>query len=110
MDSTGGNARSMIDQNSVVRRKPELISAASDEEVVVLDAEHGHFLQLNKTAAEIWGLLEEPIAVSAICDAMSARFAITLDDCRDDIVALLAALAARGLVEVTDPAGQQAPR
>ena len=95
--------RAMICQDVTVRRKPGLISAGSDDELTLLDVDHGDFVQLNKTAAAIWTLLDEPMTVAALCARLAESFAIMADDCREDVTAFIASLGERGLVELSLP-------
>ena len=88
----------MFDDSTLVRRRPDAITADVGEESVVLDSDSGTFFQLNGSGARIWALLEEPRTVGALCDALVARHAVSPERCRADVAAFLAAIAARGLI------------
>jgi hypothetical protein len=89
-----------IEDSAVIRLRRDMIAAESDGEMIVLDAERGDFLQLNKTAARIWALLEEPLSFGDLCARLAEQFAVDAADCREDVLAFVGDLSRRGLVEI----------
>jgi PqqD family protein of HPr-rel-A system len=89
-----------IEDSAVIRLRRDMIAAESDGEMIVLDAERGDFLQLNKTAARIWALLGEPLTFGALCARLADQFAVDPAACRDDVRAFIDELSQRGLVEI----------
>jgi len=89
----------MIDDHSIIRRKPDLISADVDGESVVLDSVTGTFYQLNVSAARIWDLVETPQTPAAMIAQLVERFDVTPAQCRADLFELIESLQERGLVE-----------
>lgn len=97
------NDTAAIMDDTILRRRKDLIAAESDGEIVVLDAERGDFLQLNSSAARIWALLEEPLTLAALCGRLTEQFATQASECRGDVIAFVGLLRERGMVEVTAP-------
>lgn len=89
----------MIDDHSIIRRKPDLITADVDGESVVLNSVTGTFYQLNPSAARIWDLVETPQTPAAIVAHLVERFDVTPEQCRADLLELVESLQERGLVE-----------
>ncbi len=89
----------MIDDSSIIRRKPDLITAGSADESVVLDSATGMFFQFNPSAAQMWDLIETPRTLAALVDSITEQFDVTPEACRADIVLLIETLRERGLVE-----------
>ena len=89
-----------IEDSAVIRLRRDMIAAESDGEMIVLDAERGDFLQLNKTAARIWALLEEPLSLGDLCARLADQFAVDAAACREDVLAFVGDLSRRGLVEI----------
>lgn len=89
-----------IEDNALISLRRDMIAAASDDEMIVLDAERGDFLQLNKTAARIWALLEAPLTFGDLCERLANQFAVDRSACREDVYAFVGELSRRGLVEI----------
>lgn len=89
-----------IEDSAVIRLRRDMIAAESDGEMIVLDAERGDFLQLNKTAARIWALLEEPLTFGDLCARLADQFAVDAAACREDVLAFVGDLSRRGLIEI----------
>lgn len=89
-----------IEDHMIIRLRRDMIAAESDGEMIVLDAERGDFLQLNKTAGRIWALLEEPLTFGALCVRLADQFAVDAADCREDVRAFIGQLSQRGLVVI----------
>ncbi|HSI19024.1 MAG TPA: PqqD family protein [Sphingomonas sp.] len=89
-----------IEDHMIIRLRRDMIAAESDDEMIVLDAERGDFLQLNKTAGRIWALLEEPLTFGVLCARLADQFAVDAADCREDVCAFIGELSQRGLVEI----------
>jgi hypothetical protein len=83
---------------TVYCRKPALLSANLGEEIALLDMPHGSYLGFNATAAYIWRLLRDPLALDPICAAMTAEFDVDPDRCRTEVASLLDNLLAAGLI------------
>jgi hypothetical protein len=87
--------------NAIVSRKPTLIAADVADEAILLDVDSGYFFQLNKTAARIWGLVEQPLPVAELCGEMGKAFAVDPAECRSDVIAFVADMRDRGLLVVS---------
>ena len=93
------NAISHLDEDALIRHRPELIAAESGGEMIVLDPDRGEFVELSKTGACIWALLDNPMSIAMLCKAMADQFAIDADTCHRDVADFVAALDARGMIE-----------
>lgn len=89
----------MIDDHSIIRRRPDLITADVDGESIVLNSVTGTFYQLNASAARIWQLVENPQTLAAMVAHLTERFDVTAEQCRVDVLELIESLQGRGLVE-----------
>jgi hypothetical protein len=97
------NDTAAIMDESILRRRKDLIAAETDGEMVVLDADRGDFLQLNSSAARIWALLEEPLTLAALCGRLAEQFATGAAECRADVIAFVGLLRERGMIEIAAP-------
>ena len=74
------------------------IAATVDREVVVLSIERGSYYGLDEIGSDIWQLIEKPIGVAALCDALAAKYDADRVTIERDVLALLEKLVAEGLV------------
>ena len=73
-----------------------------DGEAAILNLKTGVYHGLNPVGAEIWRMLEKPVSVRELLDAMLAQFEVNRDACQADLMRLLDDLNDRGLISVTD--------
>lgn len=91
----------MIDLETIVQRRPDLVSADMDGDVVMLDVELGKYFGLNPVGATIWEAMKSPVKISAICAQVLESFDVSPDMCREDTLAILSDMHARGMVITT---------
>jgi sulfur transfer complex TusBCD TusB component (DsrH family) len=89
-----------IQESAIVLAAGDLLATAFGAELVILSLKDGVYYGLEDVGARIWALLQKPIAVSAIRDALVAEYDVEPEPCGRDLAALLQDLAARGLIEV----------
>ena len=68
-------------------------------EQVMLNLRDGTYYGLDEAGSEIWKLLQKPITVSEICDAIVGAFDVDAERCHRDVVRLLSDLVDRGLID-----------
>jgi hypothetical protein len=85
---------------SRVVRAGEAITAAVDEELVMMDVQAGKYYGLNTVGAEIWQLLESPISVQDLCTTLTQSFEVPSERCTAEVLQFLEQLHTKGLVYV----------
>jgi hypothetical protein len=82
-----------------------IVSAAADvlvsefgDELVLLNLRNGVYYGLEGVGARVWALVQEPISVSELCDAIVGEHDVERPRCDADVEALLRDLAAQGLI------------
>lgn len=78
------------------------VSADLAGEAVVLNLRSGIYYGLNAVGAQIWNLIQEPMAVSHIRDVLQGEYDVEPDRCERDLLALLQQLVNARLIEITD--------
>jgi hypothetical protein len=91
---------SQIVGSSIVVAVRDQVSCDLAGEVAILDMKSGIYLGLNAVGARIWNLIQEPKLVDTICETILEEYDVEADQCQRDILTLLQALLANGLVEV----------
>lgn len=92
-------AHALPDSATVVVAGDVLVSEFGDE-LVLLDLRDGVFYGLEDVGAQIWELLQKPISVAAIREALVAQYDVEPTRCEQDVRTLLGELASKGLVEI----------
>ena len=98
--STERMARVPVTSDSTVSATKDHISSEVAGETVVLDLKGGVYFGLDPIGSRIWSLLQQPISVGAIRDALTAEYDVDAQQCEQDVLALLVAMAARGLITI----------
>ena len=80
------------------RASPAVRASVSTDGLVLLDVEGGLVLASNPVGARIWQLIEQQHTRSEIARQLVEDYDIPADRADRDVVAFVAALAARGLV------------
>jgi len=89
-----------ISLDSIVVASGELVSANLDGEVVILGFKSGSYYSLDQVGAFVWDLLQQSRKVSELRDTILSEYDIDLERCQQDLFALLAELADKGLVDI----------
>jgi hypothetical protein len=92
----------MIESNSTVRRKEDLIGYDMDGETVMMSIEQGNYYALDSIGGRIWELIKEPIPVSSLLETLQEDFEVEADICRKDTLRFLNELLEFGIIEVMD--------
>ena len=75
------------------------VSTELEGEAVILSLADGVYYGLDGVGAMVWERLREPTRVAALVDAVTAAYPVDRETAERDLLALLAELAGRGLVE-----------
>lgn len=94
--------RSAFDLTTRVVAAPSQASCDLDGDAVILNLSSGTYHGLNEVGTRVWHLLEEPRTVGWIRDRLVEEYDVDPDVCLRDLCALLEALRAAELVEVSD--------
>ena len=79
-------------------RNKETISGALHDQLVMMDIQQGKYFALNPVATRIWELLETPLGLEALCQALLEEFDVTPEQCHQEVLEHLAEMQKLGLV------------
>ena len=85
---------------AVVQRSPNQIACDMGGEVVILDVKSGTYYGLDALGSMVWSLIEQPMSLAAIRDAIIADYDVDAETCERDIVKFLREMETVGLIEV----------
>ena len=84
-------------------RAASLLEAEVEDEIIALDREQGEVYGFNGVASDVWRLLEQPRSLTEICGEIENLYAVTSDECAEEITSLLGQLIEMKLVKTTYP-------
>lgn len=93
-----------ITKDTIVIASQEQVSADLtadfDGDSVVLDLRDGIYYELNAVATSVWKLIQKPVAVETILNALLEEYDVGRDQCNADLLILLDDMARRGIIEI----------
>jgi hypothetical protein len=100
--STSCRTERALGPTSVVSAAPGITACNLGDETVILAEQQGIYYGLNKVGTHIWQLFLSPRTVADICAALETMYAVSHEQCEEDVLTLLKDLHAHGLIEVVD--------
>jgi hypothetical protein len=79
-------------------RAEGFVTAAVEDELMMLSVEQGAYYSLDPIAAEIWDLLEQPAQAQNIIATLRERYDVTPEQCETDVLGFLEQLHANGMI------------
>lgn len=89
-----------LGDGDLISRRASIIAADTVDQAILLDIDSGDFFQLNKSAARIWNLVEQPISFADLCASLEEKFEIGAADCRLDVAHFVGELCERRILIV----------
>ena len=89
---------------SVVVASKEQVSCKLGDDAAILHIGSGVYYSLNPVGARVWALMQEPIPLQRLRDALLAEFDVAPERLDQDLRDLLDHLAAEKLIDVQDGA------
>lgn len=81
-----------------IRRNPELIHSAIENEVVLLSIDNGKYYRLNQLGSIIWERIDFPIEIAVLCHELMDEYDVTLEDCENEVLAFVEQLSKDKLI------------
>ncbi|MDO9626598.1 MAG: PqqD family protein [Methanobacteriaceae archaeon] len=91
----------IISDLSVISVTKEAVHCDLEDEVVILGLKDGVYYGLNPVGAFIWNLIQKPIAVKEIKEAILNEYDVEEEVCEKDLIELLGNLEEKNLIEVS---------
>ena len=93
-------SRKNISTESIVGRIEDIITSDIDNEKVMMSVDKGEYFGLDPIGSRVWEMIEKPIKVSALIDALLLKYDADRAICEGDVLAFLEELHASGLLLV----------
>jgi hypothetical protein len=91
-----------ISGSSVVVVAKDQISCDLAGEAAILNVKTGLYYGLDPVGARIWDLMQQPLPVAEIQNAITSEYDVEPERCASDLAELLQKLLAEGLIEIKD--------
>ena len=91
-----------ISTGSLVVASQDQASCDLGDETVVLQLSQGDYYGLDSVGSRVWELLQKPIPVSDLCQALLDEFEVSREQCERDLLGFLDELAQHDMINVTD--------
>ena len=101
------NSQSRLGLESTVVAIREQISADLADEVAILSLKSGVYYGLNTVGASIWKLIQQPVAIGQIRDALLKEYDVDPERCQQDLLNLLTQMEDHKLVDLRDESPTQ---
>jgi hypothetical protein len=89
--------------STMYRRASDVLSASlGSEDIALLDASRENYFGLQGPASRIWELLETPVTLEAIRDALVAEYEVDAATCEQQTREFLDELVSRNLIETSE--------
>jgi hypothetical protein len=88
-----------------VRVPDGVLSRDLQGEMVILDLKTGVYFGLDPVGTRIWHLLQEHQSLQKVLNSLVEEYEVTEAVCADDLLAFVAKMLEKGLVEVNNKAG-----
>ena len=98
--------RAALSETSTVAAAPEQIWCDLGGEAALLHLPRGIYYGLDSVGARVWALIQTPTSIRDVRDTIVREYDVDTDRCEQDLMVLLAELAAAGLIVVTDQPGR----
>ena len=89
---------------TIVVAARDQVSCELGNEAAVLNMKNGVYYGLDTIGAQVWKLLQHPLRVAEIQEALLREYDVEPERCEQDLKALLEKLLAEGLIEVQNGA------
>lgn len=86
----------------VLARGNDYVFNEIDGEVVMMNIETGAYASMNDTGKAIWNLLEQPVSIDAVIEALVREYNISAEQCAKDITPFIEKMIAQKIVVKVD--------
>ncbi|UZT82597.1 lasso peptide biosynthesis PqqD family chaperone [Caproicibacterium sp. BJN0003] len=90
----------VIDKNTIVEKREDIITADLDGNVVMMSVENGKYYGMDEIATAIWKNIEQPIRVEQLVHILMDEFDVSEEQCQKDVITFLTKLYNEILIKV----------
>lgn len=83
------NKKTFFNIESTVYKNKEIDDVDLDGEKVMMDLEKGRYFMMNQVGSRIWELIENPLEVNEIVNALLQEYDVSRDTCEKEVMNFL---------------------
>jgi hypothetical protein len=91
-----------ITSQTVIARAEGLVASDLDGETVLLNLASGKYFGMDLIGSRIWELLEKPLTMTKLCDALIEEYDVAREQCEHDVANYLSTLLEKKLIDLSD--------
>ena len=91
--------------HSIISATREQVSCALGDEAAILNLKNTVYYGLNPVGARVWNLLQQPMTIGQLRDALVDEYDVDVVRCESDLLELLEKMRGEGLIQVRSAAG-----
>lgn len=84
-----------------ITHSSDFFAATIDDEIVMINIEHGMYYRLNDVGSIIWAQLAEPKKIDDLCTHLVSLSNVAQEQCEQDVLDFLSELLDYGMLEVS---------
>lgn len=89
-----------ISLSSTVNQSEDIVASDIDDEKVMMSIEKGQYYGLDPIGTCVWNLIEKPVQVSELIDALLLEFDVDRETCEKDVLVFLEEIKEDGILQV----------
>ncbi|MDD5170350.1 MAG: lasso peptide biosynthesis PqqD family chaperone [Syntrophales bacterium] len=89
-----------ISTESIVSQIEDIVASDIDDEKVMMSIEKGRYYGLDPIGSRVWELIEKPVKVVDLIDALLLKYDVDRETCERDVLAFLEELHGDGILQV----------
>jgi hypothetical protein len=103
MSISDGRKVPLTGRSTVVAARDQIFSDLAGE-AIVLNLKSGVYYGLDSVGATVWQLVQQPVTVTCIRDALLQEYDVDPDRCEQELLAFFEHMLREGLVDITNEA------
>jgi hypothetical protein len=89
-----------ISIESIVYQIEDIVASDIDDEKVMMSVEKGQYYNLDPVGSRVWELIDKPVNVADLIDALLLKYDVDRETCERDVLAFLEKLREDGILQV----------
>ena len=90
-----------INLDTIINKNLEIDDTDLDGEKVMMDLDKGEYFMMNEVGSRIWEIINEPMNVKSIVDALRSEYEVDEETCKDTVIEFLGRLNNADLISIS---------
>jgi hypothetical protein len=90
-----------IGLDTIINKNLEIDDTDLDGEKVMMNLDKGEYFMMNEVGSRIWEIINEPMNVKGIVDALRSEYEVDEETCKDTVIEFLGRLNNANLISIS---------